>query len=163
MWYFALLAYLLLGLIMILATPARREIVGVLTDRDLASAPAWKVYTFRIIVISAVLLFWPVFLPGCLRKKKSLLDELQENPLCQEQKGLFDAMSMMCDDGCETDEIPGGHGEFGHEVTNPVPTKMVFGSTSYLARLRSPDGAEVVYVRERSVSSPVYHRHHAWE
>jgi hypothetical protein len=89
------------------------------------------------------------------KKPKTVWDQLQENPIFQEQKALFDAMSTMCEDGCETDEIPGGHGEFGHAVTNPIPTKTVFGSTSYLARLRSSDGAKVVYEREGSLSSPV--------
>lgn len=89
------------------------------------------------------------------KNPKTLWDDLQENPIFKEQKALFDAMSTMCEDGCETDEIPGGHGEFGHAVTNPIPTKTVFGSTSYLARLQSSDGAKVVYEREGSLSSPV--------
>lgn len=89
------------------------------------------------------------------KKPRSLLDQLMENPIIQEQKALFDAMSMMCEDGCEADEIPGGYGEFGHAATNPVPTKTVMGSTSYLARLRSADGARVIYNRRGSLSSPV--------
>jgi hypothetical protein len=89
------------------------------------------------------------------KKPGTLLDRLQENPLFQEQKALFDAMSAMCEDGCETDEIPGSYGEFGHDVTNPIPTRTVFGSTSYLARLRSHDGAKVIYERQGSLPSPV--------
>jgi len=155
MWYSVLIAYLLIGVIIIVTTPARREVFGSFRDRDLAAAPAWKAHTFRIIVGSAALVFWPIFLPGWLRKKRSLWDELQENPIFQEQKALFDAMSKMCEDGCDTDEIPSGHGTFGYAATNPIPTKTVFGSTSYLARLRSSDGAKVVYEREGSLSSPV--------
>ncbi len=90
------------------------------------------------------------------KKPKTLWDELQANPIFQEQKTLFDAMSLMCEDGCETDEIPGGYGEFGYDPTNPIPTKTVFGSTSYLARLRAPDAAKVVYERQGSFSSPVH-------
>jgi hypothetical protein len=91
------------------------------------------------------------------KKQRSVLDQLQENPIFKEQKALFDAMSMMCEDGdgCETDEIPGGHGEFGYAPTNPIPTKTVFGSRSYLERLRSPDGATVIYKRRGSLGSAV--------
>ncbi len=89
------------------------------------------------------------------KKPRTVLDQLQENPLFQKQKALFDLMSKMCTDGCETDEIPGGYGEFGHDITNPIPTLTVFGSTSYLARLVSPDGAKIVYEREGSSNSPV--------
>lgn len=89
------------------------------------------------------------------KKPKTLLGRLQNNPIFQEQKALFDAMRAMCEDGCETDEIPEGYGEFGHELTNPIPTMTIFGSTSYLARLVSSDGAKVVYERQASFSTPV--------
>jgi hypothetical protein len=80
---------------------------------------------------------------------------LQKNPIVQQQKEIFDALSLLSEDGCDTDEIPGGHGEFGHEITNPIPTKTLFGSTSYLAQLRTPDGTKVLYARQGSLKSPV--------
>jgi hypothetical protein len=89
------------------------------------------------------------------KKPRSLLDELMDNPIMKEQKALFDAFSMMCEDGCETDEIPGGYGEFGYSLTNPIPTKTPLGSTNYLARLQSADGAKVIYNRRGSLSSPI--------
>lgn len=89
------------------------------------------------------------------KKPKSLLDQLQDNPLFQQQKALFEAMSMMCEDGCDADEIPGGEGEFGYSINNPIPTKTPMGSTSYLARLRSSDGSKVVYERQGSTSAPI--------
>ena len=48
---------------------------------------------------------WPIFLPAWLRKKRSLGDAFQENQVVKEQKELFDLMSRMCEDGCDTDEI----------------------------------------------------------
>ena len=90
------------------------------------------------------------------RKQKTLLDELQENPLVQQQKALFDAMRLMCEDGYDSDEIPGGTGEFGHDVNNPIPTLTPMGSISYLSRLRlSSDNAKIVYERFGSTSSPI--------
>ena len=38
--------------------------------------------------------------------------------------------------GCDTDEIPEGHGDFGHELTNPVPVHGIPSSEKYLDRLR---------------------------
>ena len=86
---------------------------------------------------------------------KSLLDALNENPLFKQQKELYDAMSLMCQDGVDADEMPNGHGEFGMTPSNPIPCKTVFGSTSYLARLRATDGAKVVYNRIGSFGSDV--------
>ena len=88
-------------------------------------------------------------------KPRSVWDALQENPLFQEQKALFDAMSAMCESGCDADEVPNGRGEFGHSLDNPVPTKTIFGSETYLARLRAPDGAKIIYERLGSTSSQV--------
>ena len=95
------------------------------------------------------------FLDFLRPRKKTLLDQIEENPMFQKQKAIFEAMNLLCQDGCETDEIPGAYGEFGHEASNPILTQTVFGSTSYLARLHAPDGAKVVYGRMGSLSSPV--------
>ena len=89
------------------------------------------------------------------KKKRTSLAEVDGNLLSQQQKALFEAMIRMCEDGCDADEIPGGQGEFGHSVNNPIPTRTPMGSASYLAQLRAPDGAKVRYERQGSVSSPI--------
>ena len=88
-------------------------------------------------------------------KPQSMLDALQSLPEAQEQKDLFDAMSALCEDGTDADEIPSGTGKFGLTSTNPIPCKTVFGSTAYLSRLRAPDGTKVVHQRLGSTHSPV--------
>jgi hypothetical protein len=88
------------------------------------------------------------------KKPKSIMDALNANPAFQKQKVLYDAMSKMCENGTEEDFIPNGLGEFGYEVTNPIPVNTVFGSTAYLGRLRTPDGTKVEYTRIGSTSSP---------
>jgi hypothetical protein len=77
-WSFALLAYLVLGMTVVLVTPARRELVGAFKDKDLASSPAWKRHVFRATVCTAVLVLWPIVIADWLREKKSLWDELRE-------------------------------------------------------------------------------------
>ena len=89
------------------------------------------------------------------RKHNMRLELLKKMTRYQQQKDLLDLMKTMCADGCETDEIPNGYGEFGHEPTNPIPTNTIFGSTSYLSCLRAPDGATVAYDRLGSLLSPV--------
>ena len=56
--------------------------------------------------------------------------------------------------GTYNDTIAGGHGEFGHTVTNPIPTISVRGSNKYLAKLRY-GGHPIESNRVGSTSSPV--------
>ena len=56
--------------------------------------------------------------------------------------------------GTEKDKIPGGRGEFGLCVDNPVPTVCVNGSNVYLSRLRV-NGSPVQSQRLGSTSTPV--------
>src|SRR5207302_10330374 len=78
MWSFALVAYLVLGVTVILATQARRELVGAFMDKDLPSGPAWKRHAFRATVCMVVLILWPIVLADWLREKKSLWDKWRE-------------------------------------------------------------------------------------
>ncbi len=64
-------------------------------------------------------------------------------------------MSRLCEEGVDADELPNGRGEFGWDPANPIPCNTVFGSTVYLSRLRTPDGAKAVYKRLGSVASDV--------
>ncbi len=66
---------------------------------------------------------------------------------------LVDAMAELCEDGVDTDELPNVTGEFGRNPNNPIPTRTVFGSMSYLAQLRGPDGEKVNNSRRGSTSS----------
>lgn len=49
--------------------------------------------------------------------------------------------------GTDADEMPSGYGEFGHEVTNPIPVHTVYGNAVYLDRLRTSGGIQVEYHR----------------
>jgi hypothetical protein len=89
------------------------------------------------------------------RKPKSVLDALHSLPEFQKQKALFDAMSAMCEDGVDADEMPNSTGQYGLIPTNPIPCKTVFGSTAYLGRLRAADGTKVIHERLGSIQSSV--------
>jgi len=51
------------------------------------------------------------------------------------------------------DEIPGGIGEFGREVSNPIPVSGIAESSVYLARLRTSDGDPISWRRQGSIRS----------
>ncbi len=77
------------------------------------------------------------------KKEESLYDKLMEIPGMKEQKEIFNLMSEMNKDGCSTDEIPEGFGEFGLEPTNPIPVNTIQGSILYLGGLRAMDNTRV--------------------
>ena len=82
------------------------------------------------------------------KKPKSLWDELMDIPEFKAQKKIHDAMSTMnAKDGCTTDEMPNGIGEFGLDPTNPIPVNTIQGNTIYLGGLRALDGSKVNYER----------------
>lgn len=80
--------------------------------------------------------------------------KLMDSPELEKQRKLFDLMSEMnSKEGCTTDEIPNGIGEFGIESTNPIPTNTVYGSILYLGGLRTLDGKKVNSKRICSLSA----------
>lgn len=52
------------------------------------------------------------------------------------------------------DSIPSGYGEFGLDVTNPIPVSSIAGSMAYLSMLKTVDGRSVSNDRIGSVEAP---------
>jgi hypothetical protein len=160
LWMIALAAYFAVGLALAFIGPAadqrrhKREKLEMLNRQQ----PAWKFAAFSAAVAFAVIMLWPLAISAAIserRAPKNLWDALQQDPAFQEQQKLFDAMSLMCEDGVDADELPNGRGEFGLVPSNPIPCKTVFGSTAYLGRLCASDGAKVIYNRVGSFRSDV--------
>ena len=78
-----------------------------------------------------------------------------DNAKIQEVKELFELMQRLNEDGTDEDEIPEGYGEFGYELTNPIPVNTAFGSHTYLAKLKTMDNLKISYKRIGSFGSPV--------
>src|SRR3954447_1833724 len=162
-WMIALTVYFAVGLILAFVGPAarerRREQRKV--ELDTLKPPRWKVRAFALALISGIVLLWPYLVPSAARigrRSVSAWDALQRLPQFQEQQRLHEAMSRLCEDGVDADELPNGRGEFGRDPANPIPCNTVFGSTVYLSRLRATDGTKVVYERLASVASEVTSR-----
>lgn len=112
----------------------------------------------RLADSSFVFLLWPIALLFYNKlfnlensKPKTKLDELnaiiERSPELKLQKELIQKMQELSQAGTDKDEIPAGEGEFGLEVTNPVPTNTIFGSNQYLDLLRCDDGGAINYER----------------
>jgi hypothetical protein len=89
-------------------------------------------------------------------KSEGIVSSLQKPPLPKEAKELFDILDNINQSGTGTnsDVIPDGFGEFGLDVTNPIPVNSVFGSMEYLRKLRTIDGKIVENKRTGSVMAP---------
>jgi hypothetical protein len=104
--------------------------------------------TFIVILVIVVLNF--INLGKRFRSKSNV-----DNAKIQEMKELFELMQRMNEDGTNEDEIPEGYGEFGYELTNPIPVNTAFGSASYLTKLKTLSNQKVSYERLGSFDSPV--------
>lgn len=80
------------------------------------------------------------------KKKKE-----KENPLSE----LIAQTRDMFGDGLDVDMLPNGTGEFGWEITNPIPMFSVPESYMYLEGLRFEDNMKVIYNRIGNFSSDV--------
>jgi hypothetical protein len=160
LWMISLTAYFAIGLTLAFVGSAarerRREQRKI--ELDTRNPSRWKIRAFAFAKITGIVLLWPYLAVSAARSAKtpmSAWDALQGIPAFQEQQQLHKAMSRLCEEGVDADELPNGRGDFGWVPTNPIPCNTVFGSTVYLSRLRTPDGAKVVYRRVGSFTSDV--------
>ncbi len=109
---------------------------------------------YIIITIVAIIVIARLYRQLHRPKRKSVYDKLMEIPEFAFQKQLYKVQQGMCQDGTDQDVIPGGYGEFGLEVTNPIPVNTTFGEILYLAKFRTLDGVKVEYKRVGSTIAP---------
>jgi hypothetical protein len=138
--YFNLLyfiTYLALGLFTFLFINHKFKIWGI------------NAFVFTIVLWPVCLLCWKDFFE---KKNQTLLDKFNElvdkNPILKLQKEYFEKTSK---NGTDQDVIPWGVGEFGLEVTNPIPVHGIFGSRYYLRRLKTANGDRIMYERTGSI------------
>ena len=103
--------------------------------------------TYLIIILLIIII---IFGLKKLYKKKSesRLKEKKAYEFIKQNKELFELQKkFMGEKGTDLDIMPEGIGEFGLEVTNPIPTSTVFGSIAYLNKLKTSDGDNIEYNR----------------
>lgn len=61
----------------------------------------------------------------------------------------LNCMGFLSDDhgGMKYDKIPGGYGEFGISINNPVPVNGIPSNEKYLRRLQTADGLNISWTR----------------
>jgi hypothetical protein len=63
-------------------------------------------------------------------------------------KSILGAMGKIkSEKGTDQDEMPEGYGEFGLEVTNPIPMSSIPATYFYLRKLRTQNGNAITYKR----------------
>ena len=75
----------------------------------------------------------------------------------EEIEKLFEKIGPFAgNEDCGTDEdvMPEGYGEFGLEITNPIPVHTIVGNRIYLDQLWTEDGIKVSYDRIGSMNAP---------
>ncbi len=85
-------------------------------------------------IVICLLVIIKLFIGGIKSKPKSAWDSLNSNPEFKKMKELYEILQMGNEEGTDQDVIPEGIGEFGYDVTNPIPVNTVFGNTAYLGR-----------------------------
>lgn len=88
------------------------------------------------------------------KKPKNVMDDLTENKTFKNLKNLVDAMSELNNNATAEDIMPEGYGEFGHDLTNPIPVNSIMGNIAYLGKLRTLDGDRIQYNRIGSTKAP---------
>jgi hypothetical protein len=110
-------------------------------------------YLIISIIVICLLVLIKFFSGRLQRKPKSSWHALNSNPEFRKMKELYEILQMGNEEGTDQDIIPEGIGEFGYDVTNPVPVNTVFGNTAYLGRLRTLNGIKVRYERRGSTGA----------
>jgi len=151
--YGAAALYLAVGACLVLFTRARPQVFDTSLVRN-GNSPIKAVLVLAVVVTSAVVL-WPVFVRDWFRKPVTAWDAFMAIPGVKEQGQLYEAMLALCEDGVDADELPNGAGSFGFDVSNPIPTKTIFGSRVYLSRLETDGGEAVLSERIGSTTNPV--------
>ena len=79
---------------------------------------------------------------------------IDNNEELSQTMGLLNAMQKLCESGTDEDKIPDGYGEFGLEVTNPIPIHGVPENELYLRKLRCENGNVIKWKRLGSTGAP---------
>jgi hypothetical protein len=88
------------------------------------------------------------------KSHNDMKDFIKKDPKLQLMYDLLILQTNLSEvSGTNQDVMPEGFGEFGHEATNPIPVRTIFGNKIYLNRLRTLDGQKITYNRTRSLNT----------
>ena len=79
---------------------------------------------------------------------------VENNEQLSRTVGLLNIMETMCSKGTTEDSMPEGYGEFGLDITNPIPIHGVQDNENYLRKLRLANGSSIKWSRIGSCKAP---------
>ncbi|NLG19749.1 MAG: hypothetical protein GX556_20715 [Fibrobacter sp.] len=110
---------------------------------------------YIIVTLIATITIVVLFSVQAKKKPKTVMDELNAMPEFRKMGELYKAMREMNEGVTDQDTIPNEYGEFGYDVTNPIPVNTIFGNRAYLGSLQTMDGVNVTYERIGYFCSPI--------
>lgn len=113
--------------------------------------------TYIIITISVILVIVilnSIKYPSKVDKLRLKMKEIYADPNLKEQLELFSLLERLNKEGTDRDVMPEGVGEFGLDITNPIPVNTIFGSNAYLRKLLTTNGSVIEYERIGSMKAP---------
>lgn len=142
-----IMLYLFFGVLGVLIGPLARSIADEYAKVRRQGITGIKPHLYRLTLSLLGILGWPILIPSAWREQrrpKSVFQEIME---------LNSMMSELNQNGTDCDEIPGGKGEFGWSLDNPVPCKSIIGSRQYLNSLADANGRKIDFNRVGSFQS----------
>ena len=155
--YYVVGIYCLLGIATVLSFPVVRMIQFEVNKQS--HNPPDKLKNFKRVLYFFGVLLWPFYLLMGIIKRKEVLPNADgsSGEEVSALEGVMKAMEVICDEGIDADEFPNGVDSFGRVASNPIPTRTILGTLTYLSKLRTTDGALVKSQRigalEHSVSA----------
>lgn len=145
--------YLLIGCAIAIWGPGKRSIAPEISNARAVGGSKAKFFAFGLTLYLVTVLLWPLAWQTPPRPR--LIDALNDmkervNQLIDDEKvqnALSPRFAEMIKDAPALDRIPGGTGDFGLRVTNPIPVNGPVGECSYLSRLETLSGERLLFHR----------------
>ena len=110
------------------------------------------IITMSVILVIVILNF--IKYPSKAEKLSTKIEKIYSKSNFKERFELMGLLERLNKGGTDSDVMPEGIGEFGLELTNPIPVNTVFGSNAYLRNLVTTDGSGIEYERIGSMKAP---------
>lgn len=153
-WIYIIVVYFGLGLLIFISPIGKKEVRKEFYDLQNTDVPLWKEILFRLILFSACVIVWPLVISSWiqhLRESKRVDRSLMKN------LGItkFDDMNEIDIESGDMNVLPSGYGEFGLEVTNPIPSTLTQDWKNYCNRLRGPNNEKVILTENEKWMAPI--------
>ena len=145
--------YLFIGCAVVIWGPGKHPIARQISNARSVGGSKTKLLAFGLVLYLVTVLLWPLALQTPPQPR--LIDALNDikkrvNELIDDenvQNDLSPSFAESVKGAPALDRIPGGSGDFGLRVTNPIPVNGPVGECAYLSRLETLSGERLLFHR----------------